>query len=41
MLVTDDDPQKSRTACGGGLGEWITGAGEQVTCGPCLEVVHA
>ena len=41
MLVTDDEPQRSRTACGGGLGQWITGAGEQVTCPECLETVHA
>lgn len=41
MLVTDDRPQKSRTACGGGLGEWITGASDQVTCRSCLETVHA
>ena len=42
MLVDDHDPaERSRTACGGGLGEWITGDVEQVTCGPCAEQVHA
>lgn len=33
--------ERGRTACFGGLGEWVTGATEQVTCQPCLEQVHA
>mgnify|MGYP000911939076 CR=1 FL=1 len=36
-LVTDDDPQQFRTACDGGLGEWITGDVEQVTCLACQD----
>jgi hypothetical protein len=42
MLVDDSGPrERGETACGGGLGEWVTGDGEQVTCRPCLETVHA
>lgn len=42
MLVEEDGPvERGRTACGGGLGEWVTGAMEQVTCRPCMEQVHA
>ncbi len=42
MLVDESGPQeRGRTACGGGLGEWVTGALEQVTCGRCVEQVHA
>ena len=41
MLVTDDDPQKHQTACGKGLGEWISGDSRQITCKECLETVHA
>lgn len=29
------------TACHGGLGEWWTGVGSEVTCGECLVWVHA
>lgn len=42
MLVDEDGPtERGIVACGRGLGEWITGATEQVTCHPCLEQVHA
>ena len=42
MLVDESGPQeRGRTACDGGLGEWVTGDVEQVTCRPCLEQVHA
>lgn len=42
MLVDESGPQeRGRTACGGGLGEWVTGDVDQVTCGPCIEQVHA
>lgn len=42
MLVDDSGPrERGRTACDGGLGEWVTGDARQVTCRPCLEVVHA
>jgi hypothetical protein len=42
MLVDDSGPQeRGETACGGGLGEWVTGDSGQVTCRPCLETVHA
>lgn len=42
MLVDDNGPRElGRTACDGGLGEWVTGDVEQVTCRPCLEQVHA
>jgi hypothetical protein len=42
MLVDDGGlRERGRTACGGGLGEWVTGDAEQVTCHPCLEQVHA
>lgn len=42
MLVEEDaSGERGRTACDGGLGEWVTGDIEQVTCRPCLEQVHA
>ncbi len=42
MFVNEADPkERSKTGCGGGLGQWITGDVGQVTCRPCLEVVHA
>lgn len=42
MLVEETETQeRGRTACGHGIGEWVTGAIEQVTCHPCLEQVHA
>lgn len=42
MLVEETvDGERGRSACGHGLGEWVTGAIEQVTCHPCLEQVHA
>lgn len=42
MLVEETATgERGRTACGGGLGEWVTGAIEQVTCHPCVEQVHA
>lgn len=42
MLVDESGPQeRGRTACGGGLGEWVTGDVTQVTCHPCVEQVHA
>lgn len=42
MLVDESGPQeRGRTACDGGLGEWVTGDIEQVTCRPCIEQVHA
>lgn len=42
MLVEETvEGERGRTACGRGLGEWVTGASEQVTCRPCLEQVHA
>lgn len=42
MLVDDDGSQeRGRTACNGGLGEWVTGDMDQVTCRPCIEQVHA
>lgn len=42
MLVDDGGiKERGRTACGGGLGEWVTGDGDQVTCLPCIEQVHA
>jgi hypothetical protein len=42
MLVDDSGPRESgRAACDGGLGEWVTGDVEQVTCQPCLQQVHA
>ena len=42
MLVDDSGTQeRGRTACDGGLGEWVTGDIEQVTCRPCVEQVHA
>lgn len=42
MLVDESGPrERGQTACGGGLGEWVTGDGGQVTCRPCLETVHA
>ena len=41
MLVDESGPhERGRTACGGGLGEWVTGASEQVTCDACVEQVH-
>ena len=42
MLVEETlEREVGRVACGRGLGEWVTGATEQVTCHPCLEQVHA
>ena len=42
MLVEETvERERGRVACGRGLGEWVTGATEQVTCDPCLEQVHA
>jgi hypothetical protein len=42
MLVDESGPQeRGQTACGHGLGEWVTGAIDQVTCKPCVEQVHA
>jgi hypothetical protein len=42
MLVEETaSGERGRTACNRGLGEWVTGAIEQVTCPPCLEQVHA
>lgn len=49
MLVDDSGPTEvGRAACvwAGGpaylvLGEYVTGASEQVTCRPCLEQMHA
>lgn len=42
MLVEETvDGERGRTACDDGLGEWVTGATEQVTCRPCIEQVHA
>lgn len=42
MLVDDNaTPERGRTACDGGLGGWITGDVDQVTCHPCVEQMHA
>lgn len=41
MLVDDADPrERSRTGCGRGLGEWVSGDAAQVTCRTCLAVAH-
>lgn len=36
LLVDVDDERHSRTACLGGLGEWVTGRHGQITCRACL-----
>jgi hypothetical protein len=42
MLVDDSGPRElGRVACDGGLGEWVTGDMEQVTCPACITQVHA
>lgn len=42
MLVDESGPrEQGRSACGHGIGEWVTGDISQVTCGPCIEQVHA
>lgn len=42
MLVDESGPREiGRVACGGGLGQWVTGDVDQVTCKPCIEQVHA
>ena len=43
LMLVEETPEavRGRTACGRGLGEWVTGAVEQVTCHSCLEQVHA
>jgi hypothetical protein len=46
MMLVDEvgDREVGRVACGdvvGSWGEWVTGDTGQVTCRPCLEVVHA
>lgn len=42
MLVRETSAgERGETGCGGGLGEWVTGDATQVTCLPCLELVHA
>ena len=43
MMFVEETPagERGRTACGGGLGEWVTGDVGQVTCQPCVEQVHA
>ena len=37
-LPTDGYPV---TACAGGVGQWWTGKGSEVTCPECKELVHA
>lgn len=42
MLVEETTTgDRGRVACDRGLGEWVTGDVDQVTCHPCLEQVHA
>lgn len=42
MLVEETEAgERGRVACGRGLGEWVSGDVDQVTCHPCLEQVHA
>ena len=42
MLVTETaTTERGHTACGGGLGQWISGKPAEVTCPGCLEWVHA
>jgi hypothetical protein len=41
FLVDAVDESRHRTACDGGLGEWITGDSTQITCRECMEWAHA
>jgi hypothetical protein len=41
LMLVNTVTERGRTACGGGLGEWVTGDADQVTCRPCIEQVHA
>lgn len=43
MLVHESNGREvGEIACrGNGLGEWVTGNGDQITCPGCLETVHS
>lgn len=41
LRLTNTETRAARGACDGGLGQLWSGIATEVTCPPCLEVVHA
>lgn len=41
LRLTNTETRAARGACDQGLGELWSGVATEVTCRPCLEVVHA
>lgn len=41
LRLTNTETRAARGACDGGLGQLWSGVATEVTCRPCLEVVHA